>query len=318
MPHPSESEPQVPNISPRPRYAKGYTNDTPGAIIILIDYSSSMFTEKLGGCRRVDKALEELNDLVWSLCEKAGGKGDTFVLTALKYTSISDADQGLQIDTLIPWRWASELRDVFLDVDGARIGGFSAKSDAAGHSTPTSQALDHVAARISNFLKDPKQPKVLSPDGGSKFRDSMPPTIYHITDGEPNDFQKRPDGTYGDGAETLASARRLQALDGPWRKEWGDLNLWNIFVDPESPRMLCPKESKVDESTRCARLLWDMSSELPDYLAQKVVTSGEPGQQTHSGRRLFASVGEGCEGLANILRWGSYSVGDAGNSIVLT
>lgn len=255
-------------------YAAEISRANPSCFIFLVDQSGSMGDPFAGGGNGRSKAQEladTLNRLLQTLvtrCAKGEEVRDYFDVGIFGYGHLIGpvldgplAGRGLvKISEIAfnPARLETRMKKVS---DGA--GGLVEQTfqfpvwvhPAHTGGTPMCEALRRVASTLSNWV--------------TTHSSSYPPTVIHVTDGESSD-----------GAPT-AIASEIQALatdDGP-------VCLFNLHLSSTSATPVTFPGSDLDLPDQFARLLFDMSSPLPDRLRQEAISEGYPAQE---GSRGFA------------------------------
>jgi len=257
-------------------YQEEVSRLNPSAIIFLLDQSGSMssaFGGNIEGTINPSKAqgaTDAVNHCLREIlvkCAKEEGIRDYFHLGAWGY---GGSVRGLLgVNTLIP---ASEVetRARFEDVtqqvpDGT--GGLVGQvirlqvwaSPTASGGTPMCQALGQVRDEVSQWL--------------AQHPDSYPPTVINITDGESTD---------GDPRSIAADIMHLTNGNG------SSPLLFNIHIsDSTAPPVRYPARADA-LPTEHAKLLFAMSSELPQRLMAEAAAGGLP---VTSGSRGFVFNG---------------------------
>ena len=148
--------------------------------------------------------------------------------------------------------------------------------------TPMFQALSVVYNMVEKWCAKPEN------------RDSFPPIIFHITDGECND------ATDADLINIAKSIRNTSTEDG-------NTLLINIHLSPydELPSEIFPAELSASNLSPHYRTLFEMSSILPEQLDSLVASIAKP--TSGSRHRAMAYNASPCE-LLTILNIGSESI----------
>jgi hypothetical protein len=112
--------------------------------------------------------------------------------------------------------------------------------------TPMLKALDLARATVQGFL--------------FRHQDCFPPIVMHLTDGKPSD---------GDPRAVANELRDLRSSDG-------NVLLFNAHLSSRTdPPFIFPEDEKILPDTY-ARILFRMSSELPDRLREAAEADGFP------------------------------------------
>lgn len=153
----------------------------------------------------------------------------------------------------------------------------------AGGSTPMCEMLSKVADMVEQWCANPAN------------RESFPPMVINITDGTPSD---------GSEQSLIREAERIRAAG----TEDGNTLLFNIHIGGAAGRSLVfPRREELDPRDYCARLLWEMSSIVPQGFEDAVMSlRGDYAQPPFSAMGYNASMVE----LIAMLNIGSYSVND--------
>jgi hypothetical protein len=234
-------------------YQADISRSNPGCFLFLIDQSGSMADAFAGGTghSKADELATIINRLLASLvirCSKDEGVRDYFDVGVIGYgAKVSPALAGANGT---PFVRISRLADEPLRVedraqkipDGA--GGLVEQTvkfpiwidPHANGGTPMTQALEHGRTALSDWV--------------DQHRDSFPPVVFNITDGEATD---------GDPSGAASQVRSLSTDDG-------SALLFNVHLsERRAPTVEFPAS---DESLpdNVARRLFGMSSLLPPHL----------------------------------------------------
>jgi len=234
-------------------YQADISRSNPGCFLFLIDQSGSMADAFAGGTghSKADELATIINRLLASLvirCSKDEGVRDYFDVGVIGYgAKVSPALAGANGT---PFVRISRLADEPLRVedraqkipDGA--GGLVEQTvkfpiwidPHANGGTPMTQALEHGRTALSDWV--------------DQHRDSFPPVVFNITDGEATD---------GDPSGAASQVRSLSTDDG-------SALLFNVHLsERRAPTVEFPAS---DESLpdNFARRLFGMSSLLPPHL----------------------------------------------------
>ncbi|MDA9499552.1 vWA domain-containing protein [Bradyrhizobium sp. CCBAU 11357] len=244
-------------------YTAEISRDYPTCILFLIDLSASMAEEIEAGVRKADFLADSLNRSLMELvirCRKAEGVLNYFDIGVIAYSGNSSvpgfggALAGTHISDVAslaknPIRVETRRKKVS---DGA--GGlvetevkFPVWFDpTASGGTPMRSALLMATDLISDWCRE--------------HQNSFPPTIIHVTDGEPTD-----------GNETEVE-QAAQSLTNQRTKDGGAL-LLNLHVSGGGQPVRFPtSETALKDSY--ARMLYRMSSVLPPEFQRRAAESG--------------------------------------------
>jgi hypothetical protein len=243
-------------------YSASISRANPTALIFLLDQSASML-EPFGAQPEKSKAegvADALNRLVQNLvlkCAKADGVRDFFHIGMISYGGpVASAFRGaLANETLVPiGRIANSPLRVEVRTrkasDGA--GGLIDQQfrfpiwfeSRPGGRTPMCAALNLAADYLQGFLRT--------------YPRCYPPIVINITDGQPTD------------GDPLEPARRLQAL----ASQDGNPLVFNAHLSEKQSRPIEYPTGEAQLPDRFARLLFQMSSQLPPKLADVARAQG--------------------------------------------
>ena len=235
-------------------YSAEISRTNPSMFLFLIDRSGSMddaFGGE-GGKKKADGVADAINRLLQNLvikCAKSEGVRDYYSVGVFGYgSSVGPAFAGALADReLVP---ISEIADNPARVDERTkkvddgAGGlvdetvkFPVWFDAVGKGgTPMCEALRRAHSIASDWI--------------IQHRASFPPIIINITDGESTD---------GDPSEPAEELRKLATDDGP-------LLLFNLHLSSSNATPVQFPGSEEGLPDKYARLLFGMSSMLPEYM----------------------------------------------------
>jgi hypothetical protein len=237
-------------------YQAEISRRNPTAILFLIDQSASMGRVCPDGLTPAHVLADAVNRLLAEAvlkCTKDDGVRDYFFIGVLTYygNDVHDAlahvptDEVLKPISLLaahPLRIEERTRTF---VDGA--GGIVERKvkfpvwvdPVASGETPMCQAFRKAYETVALWVLD------------HPF--AFPPTVINVTDGEPTD---------GDPRELALMLQQLMTDDG-------NLLLYNVHVRcGEEPGILFPSTEQEVPSLESARMLYEMSSPLPDVILE--------------------------------------------------
>ena len=244
-------------------YTAEINRANPSCFLFLIDQSGSMadqFGGKAGGREKAEGVADAINCLLQNLiikCTKSEGVRDYFELGVIGYgTSVGPAFSGaLSGRDLVPTSQVAthpaRVEERTRKVEGG-AGGFVEQrvkfpvwfDSVANGETPMCQALDRAYQILSVWVQ--------------QHPGSYPPIVINITDGEATD---------GDPTEAA------QRLMNPSTKD-GNTLVFNCHISSKSAAPVLFPNSVEGLSDEFARLLWKMSSVLPDSLRQAAQGEG--------------------------------------------
>jgi hypothetical protein len=246
-------------------YAADISRANPSCFLFLVDQSGSMedgFGGSTGGRSKAQELADVLNRLLQTLvtrCAKGEEVHDYFDVGVIGYgQTVGAALQGplggrdfVRISEVAfsPALLESRVAKV---PDGA--GGLVEQSyyfpiwidPSHNGGTPMCEALQRAKAALDAWL--------------AAHPNAYPPTVLHITDGESTD---------GDPTAAAAAIRALATSDGP-------VLLFNAHLSSSSARPLTFPGVGGDLPDDFARVLFDMSSPLPERLRKEAASEGYP------------------------------------------
>ncbi|MBE6196611.1 MAG: VWA domain-containing protein [Rikenellaceae bacterium] len=279
-------------------YSQSITRTHRTLIVLALDRSGSMCEqiETPDGPRTKAEAVCEIaNSLLFELIERArrsDGVRDYYDIAAIGYS-------GAGIEPLLTEKWLLSVSELAQDEpryterltihtlpDGTqslhRIKRPEwIRPNAAGE-TPMYALFCQVHDLVKAWCSDPRN------------RESFPPVVFHITDGEASDSS--PD----DLREICRAIREEGTQDG-------NTLLLNCHLTSHTlnPRILFPSGIEELNENRYARLLYDCSSELPAVFEQEICRL-----KGNSGRGPFRGMSYNCstQELITLLNIGSISL----------
>jgi hypothetical protein len=248
----------------QPKIVWNVQRNRPGCYIFLLDQSNSM--DDLCGGTTVPKKVVLANAVNYFLneliaqCEKGPGLPWHYYDVALiGYTT--DEQGNPEVGSVLGGNPDEEdlLRPEILSIVElfqSPLGVTEVNGDAiqywyepvAKHGTPMAAGL--------NYCRD------LAQMWAGVNEDSVPPIIVHITDGEPSDPHNDPE----------AAARALRSV----RTARGEALLFNVHLPGEPGPMTIFPSRETELPSDYARMLFRMSSELPDFCVTMARTNGFP------------------------------------------
>jgi len=244
-------------------YAAEISRRNPSCFLFLIDQSGSMvdpFGGEESGRRKADQVADVINRLLQNLiikCAKQEGVRDYYHIGVIGYgAQVGPAFAGsLAGRELVPISEVAnnpariEAREKKVD-DGA--GGLVDQTvrfpvwfdPVATGGTPMCQALTRAQSIMQGWT--------------SQHAHGFPPLVINISDGEPTD---------GDPSVPAQSVTQLSSSDG-------NVLLFNIHISAQSGAPILFPESQETLPDDHARLLFSMSSHLPEFLRTFVQQEG--------------------------------------------
>jgi len=248
-------------------YIAEISRANPTAILFLIDQSGSMDEAMPSVQSKAQFVADALNRTLATLiirCSKEGGVRDYFDIGVLAYGEDKRVENGLQVAALSsvvlnpisaieasPLRVEERLRKFD---DGA--GGILEQQvkfpvwldPKANGGTPMCLALYRAADVLAEWC--------------DAHRQSYPPTVIHITDGEPTD---------GDPEQMAENLRQICTDDGP-------VLLFNLHACTQQADTALYPPSDLGLPNVYSKLLFRMSSILPDHIIRYAQEKGIPTQ----------------------------------------
>lgn len=283
-------------------YSRTVGQDHPGLFVFVLDQSGSMASKWMGDPSQNAIKAEALSDILNGAIREIGArsqKGGKPVhrcdigligyegrnVTSLWGGKIANKDLvGIEEVTAS----ALEEHSVKVKVPDGR-GGF-VESDQTlqfwlkpktGGGTPMAEGLSKARGMVETWLNsDPNH------------SDSFPPVVIHITDGMPNDDQA-----------ARIEAEKVRGL----ATNDGNVLLINIHV-PDGigyPILYPASEADLPPNSAEAKLLFDMSSNLPAEMYESAVGAGLP---VKPGCKLMI-VNANADSVATLIQWGSSAGG---------
>jgi hypothetical protein len=272
-----------------PLNATGYTEETPGMIIILLDQSGSM-NDTWGNAGRTKAAVaaEAVNRICQQLAKQCrlGGSWSKKV-----YLSVS----GYRTDRTGEFPHFENLCSGWPNDFGPRFWqGHGANGDTTGLIQPFAEGATPMAEAIHGARRCIEKTFEAMPD----LRQSFPPTVINITDAEADDIREGSGG----GAATRQAASALQSI----RTEMGNTLLFNLLINPDqrAERVFFDEQSARDLEGS-AKFLFDISSPVPAFIRRKVQAES-PGTVSPTSRGLIITSNP--QVVISMLRWGSFTL----------
>lgn len=280
-------------------YAQSITRAHRTAFILAIDQSGSMAQRiRFAGSEttKAEAVAEVANRLLFELIERArrsDGVRDYYDVAVLGYSG--DGVVSLLGDPL-PLVSVARLAELPVErrvrlverrmPDGSpavrRIETPAWIAPKASGETPMYEALLQIRDLVRGWCAHPAH------------RESFPPMIFNITDGEASDCEPR---------EQLDICNQIRATG----TADGQTLLLNIHTasDAEARSLVFPADGEIDPANRYARLLHDCSSVMPDNLSEAIrQVRGDNALPPFRGMSHNASIAE----LIAILNIGSISI----------
>jgi hypothetical protein len=236
-------------------YSAEISRANPTSFVFLVDQSASM-QDPIGsgeGKRKCDVVADALNRLLSELtikCAKEEGVRDYFYVSVIGYGA---SNVGPALGGTLGGKYLIPLSEIAASParleprtkkipDGA--GGLVEQEikfpiwldPVANGGTPMSGALNRAHSVVSGWLNE--------------HPGCFPPIVLNLTDGEAND---------GDPAGPADTLRQLASADGP-------VLVFNLHVSSDSSQPITFPDNEAALPDQYARLLFSMSSTLPDHM----------------------------------------------------
>ena len=236
----------------------------PGCIVILIDQSWSMEESFSDGGTKAERATQAVNRVIESIvleCRSGDNIRDRCYVSVIGY--------GERVDCL--------LDGMIANIDKARLGVKKVKKHIpnetgklveidveapiwlepkASNGTPMHEAFQHAAEIVENWI--------------SHSPDSFPPIVINITDAMASDL-----------VLTTDNARKVMNL----KTSDGAVLVFNLHIANNQNRIVLPNDKTQLAGDSFAEFLFDISSPLPETLAESAQRAGLPSEP---GARCFA------------------------------
>lgn len=279
-------------------YSQSITRNHRTAFLIALDRSGSMCEqmETPDGLRtKAEVVCEITNSLLFELIERArrhDGVRDYYDVAVIGYS-------GRGIEPLLGEKWfmpVSELAAIEPNSTTRLVSRTTPDGGTALHrltqpewitpnaegETPMYELFCQIHALVKEWCADPRH------------RESFPPVIFHITDGEASDCNRE------DLVELCRAIRQEGTADG-------EVLLINSHLSSHTlrPRILFPNRIEELHENRYARLLYECSSEMPSLFEEEIRRlRGDHASGPFRGMSYNCSIGE----LVSLLNIGSISL----------
>jgi uncharacterized protein YegL len=247
------------SVKTRP-YTARITRKTPFAVIFLLDQSGSMEGEMEFMGKQMTKAdavaliVNQLINTLLDACMEGGGARDYFDLAVIGYGQDDHKaavvwEGSLQGRTFVK---PSDLFDNFLEIEEIEV-----EAETWGEPTIEKQVFKKWITPVSEGLTPMMDAMSLAAELLEQWLvqyarvDVFPPIVINVTDG---------DATDGKGAQLLNAAKRIKDL----HTSDGHVLFLNVHLsDAGGESVIFPNDPNILPDAPFAKLLYDMSSELP-------------------------------------------------------
>jgi uncharacterized protein YegL len=283
-------------------YSARITTKTPSAFVFLLDLSGSMEEKVSFNGKTTTKSAavaQIINGLIAELighCKRESGYRDYFDIAVIGYG-------GEQVRSLLPvgashpiFRKSGELAHAKVDIvktfrertlpDGGRaiscISGKEWVKPSAVGKTPMGSAFQETYRLLYDWTRRHASARC------------FPPVVINITDGEATDAEDH---------ELLNAAEKIRSLS----TSDGNVLLMNVYIghDPNQQAVLYPASTAQLPDTPYARLLFDMSSQMPEIYRETIADiTGRPDVEGCRGMSYNTPMAD----LAGLLNIGSISL----------
>ena len=281
-------------------YQNSITRTHRTAFVIMIDQSGSMQESVLFGSERMTKAegvalaANTFIDEIISRSRRDGGIYDYYDIAVVGYSgdgvySLLGDDWNFTQPSRLAARPVRKTKRMVVNTlpDGAEIMTVS-ENNAWVHprsvgGTPMYEAFARVLEMVSAWCRKPAN------------ADSYPPTVINISDGEGSDADSDKI------REITARIKTVQTSDG-------GVLLFNMHLcgqhDTFSPAVLFPCDRNELPDRRYARLLYDISSQMPEAYNPMIAEIRGGGKPPYKGMSYNCSLSN----IADVLNIGSVSI----------
>lgn len=291
-------------------YENRFTRANPGLIVFLIDQSKSMEDPWSGGKTLAEQTAMSINRCISEMAIRFtagtdikdeaniimigyGGTKDSMEAELLRSGSIAT----LYTDDSIP---VQHLKQKISDGAGGIIEiDFDLKefiSPKAVWGTPMASAYQLASALVNEWVSRAKE--TVDEEGNPITRDDSldpVPLVINISDGEPTDNEN----------DVRKYAKEIMEINCPD----GNPLIFNIHLSANGGREVCMPmdDSVLPPNDKMSKLLFDISSKLPDSMVKAANESGFPNAQ--AGVKTFMSNVTEVEKFVQFLNFGSQGTG---------
>lgn len=281
-------------------YQNSITRTHRTAFVIMIDQSGSMQESVLFGAERMTKAegvalaANTFIDEIISRSRRDGGIYDYYDIAAIGYSgdgvySLLDGERSFTQPSRLAAREVRKTSRMVVNTlpDGREImtvcqhNAWIQPRSVGG--TPMYEAFSKVLGMVSAWCRK------------TSNADSYPPTVINITDGE---------GSDADGEKIREITARIKTV----KTSDGNVLLFNMHLcgehDSVAPSVLFPCDSSELPDRRYARLLYDISSQMPEAYNPLIAEIRGGGRPPYKGMSYNCSLSN----IADVLNIGSVSI----------
>lgn len=259
-------------------YQELLSSAKPGLILIMIDQSASM-SDKYANSNKAEFAALAVNRVIGEIitaCSSGDEIKDRCWVAVVGYGASINvlldkaSELAKTLNTTTRKRKVSDGAGGLVEVDQImRV----FVNPTASNGTPMAEAFKQAYNGVEKFI--------------SNHPDSFPPVVINITDGEPNDFNA-----------ATTEAKKLAQL----KTSDGNVIVLNAHISNASAgKIELPSDNAGFSNNKFANFLFDISSVLPDPLAESAKNAGF-NVQLNAGGFIFNAD---AEALIKLLQFGS-------------
>ena len=259
-------------------YEAEISRSNPSAFLFLIDMSGSMTDPYAGGKRKADGVADAINKLLSNLsikCTKSEGVRDYYEVGVISY--------GKQVQPALGGELAGQALATISNVANhpARVEERTKKEDDGAGGLSDIQVkfpvwFDPKAAGSTPMCKAFKLAHETLKPWVDAHKYSFPPIVINITDGESTD---------GDPSADAQALRALETQDG-------NVMLFNCHISNAQGASVLFADAEEGLPDQFAKLLFNMSSVLPEAIRQGAQSAGFPVSESSRGFAFNADLVE--------------------------
>lgn len=240
-------------------YSSEISRDHPTCIFFVIDQSGSMNERMSTGRSKADFVADVLNKTIYTLvtnCTKSDGVRNYFDIGIVTYGGggVQSGLRGQAVSSIVDLANAPlRVEDRTRSEDDGAGGIFERKVKFPVWFDPTSSGGTPMCAGLTSAA----EALVAWCDG---HPDSYPPTVIHVTDGESTD---------GDPERIASAIGQLATADG-------ECLLFNVHVSSDEGASVSFPASESGLPNGYAKMLFRMSSRMPEHVARLATEKGYP------------------------------------------
>lgn len=291
-------------------YENNFTRANPGLIVFLIDQSKSMEDPWNGGKSLAEQTALSINRCISEMAIRFtsgtdikdeaniimigyGGTKDSMEAELIRSGSIATlcSDDSIPVQHLK--QKISDGAGGILEID---IDLKEFISPKAVWGTPMASAFQLASALVNEFVSRSKE--TTDDEGNVIIRDDSldpVPLIINISDGEPTDSE----------SDVRKYAKEIMEINCPD----GNPLIFNIHLSANGGKEICMpmSDAELPANDKMSRLLYDISSSLPETMVQAAKTNGFPNAE--AGVKTFMSNVTEVEKFVLFLNFGTKGTG---------